>query len=123
MNLNYDKVKHLTMQEIVEIINDSNIDSLNIQQILYCCIFSKNGIDYKRLSLLSPLLDQDDYSSILKYDKDYSISFLISIANKAYEDDLTKQAIFLLNRHNIEYIIPLLPYVDEDEIRYHLYKK
>ena len=32
------------------------------------------------------------FGSVLKYDKDYSISFLLSIVDIAYEDDLTKQA-------------------------------
>ena len=80
-------------------------------------------LDYTIINPFINNLDQDDLSIILKYDKNYSISFLLSIANKAYEDDLTKQALFLLKRYNLNYILPLLEYVDEDEIRNEYNKK
>lgn len=85
--------------------------------LLYRCIFDSNGVNYNKLNELIPLLDIDDISVILKYDKDYSITFLLSIANKAYEDDLLKQAIYLIKRHGIKYIVPLLDYIDIDDIK------
>ena len=80
MSLNIEKIKHMTMQEIIEVLNNSNDDNyIDKQQLLYKCIFAKEGIDYTQLFLLAPLLDEDDFSTILKYDKDYKISFLLSI--------------------------------------------
>ena len=84
----------------------------------------KTGSLVMRTSLfLQTYLDADDLNSILKYDLDYSISFLLNVKDIAYEDDLTKQTIYLYRRHNLNYIIPLLEYVDEDTIREEMRKK
>ena len=100
-----------------------HIDNNDIKQKLFNCIFNSNGVDYQTLNSLIPYLDEDDLAIILKYDKDYDISFLLSIANIAYEDDMTRQALFLLKRHNLSYIFPLLPYIDEEEIQEKYIKK
>lgn len=119
MNLN--KIMDMNVKELIEeFVN--YIESKETQLNLYKFI-NENPINYDGLNQLLPKLDQDDLSIILKYDKDYSISFLLSIVDIAYEDDLTKQAIYLLKRHNLTYIIPLLPYVDEQEIREEYRKK
>lgn len=119
---NYNKIKDLTIDEIVSALS-SFIINKSIKQKLYEAIFSKNEIDYNMLNSLIPYLDADDLNAILKYDLDYSISFLLNIKDIAYEDDLTRQTIYLYRRHNLNYIIPLLEYVDEDEIRKELEKK
>ena len=47
MSLNIEKIKHMTMQEIIEVLNNSNDDNyIDKQQLLYKCIFAKEGIDY-----------------------------------------------------------------------------
>lgn len=122
MNNKFDSIKHMTIQQLLEIAIMHNIDANKSQQI-YNCIFNPDGVDYKGLSLLIPVLDADDLSIILRYDNDYKMSFLLSIASKAYEEDITKQAIFLLNRYNLNYILPLFEYIDEDEIRQAYFKK
>mgnify|MGYP004451912957 CR=1 FL=1 len=119
---NYDKIKNLTVDEIVAALSSFIVNN-NIKQKLYEAIFSKASIDYESLNKLIPYLDADDLNAILKYDLDYSISFLLSVKDIAYEDDLTKQTIFLYHRHNLNYIIPLLEYVDEDTIREEMRKK
>ena len=123
MNDNYNSIKNLTIEQFINnfmnIIENNNI---NKKQLIYASILKEN-IDYKTLYSILDLLDYDDVSIILKYDKDYKIDFLLSLVDKAYEDDLTNQAIFLLKRHNLNYIIPLLPYVDEDKIREEYIKK
>ncbi len=119
---NYDKIKNLTVDEIVAALSSFIVNN-NIKQKLYEAIFSKASIDYESLNKLVPYLDADDLNAILKYDLDYSISFLLSVKDIAYEDDLTKQTIFLYHRHNLNYIIPLLEYVDEDTIREEMRKK
>lgn len=123
MNENYNNIKNLTIEQFINnfmnIIENNNI---NKKQLIYASILKEN-IDYKTLYSILDLLDYDDVSIILKYDKDYKIDFLLSLVDKAYEDDLTNQAIFLLKRHNLNYIIPLLPYVDEDKIREEYIKK
>lgn len=119
MNENYEKIKKMTIEELVNnltLLKTNNEKNDNITSELYKAIFSKNGVDYKKIYELLPLLDEDDISIILKYDRNYKISFLLSLVDRAYEDDLTKQAIYLLKRYNLKYIIPLLPYIDEDEI-------
>lgn len=122
MNSKFDSIKNMTIQQLLEIAVMYNTDSNKSQQI-YNCVFNSEGVDYKGLSLLIPVLDADDLAIILKYDKDYKMSFLLSIASKAYEEDITRQAIFLLNRYNLNYILPLLEYVDEDEIRQAYFNK
>lgn len=119
---NYNKIKNLTVDEIVAALSSFIVNN-NIKQKLYEAIFSKASIDYESLNKLIPYLDADDLNAILKYDLDYSISFLLSVKDIAYEDDLTKQTIFLYHRHNLNYIIPLLEYVDEDTIREEMRKK
>ena len=119
---NYEKIKNLTVDEIINALSSFVINN-NIKQKLYEAIFSKAEIDYESLNKLIPYLDADDLNSILKYDLDYSISFLLSVKDIAYEDDLTKQTIYLYRRHNLNYIIPLLEYVDEDTIREEMRKK
>ena len=116
---NYNKIKNLTIEQIINLLFElKNNETPNcVRNEIYKCIFANKEIDYKGLYLLLPSLDEDDISFILKYDKDYKISFLLSLVDFADEEDLTKQAIFLLRRHNLNYIIPLLPYVDEDVIR------
>lgn len=116
---NYEKIKNMTIDEFLNsMINLINKDEdCSNQQKIYQAIFKEDGVDYKQLYLLLPQLDEDDISLILRYDKDYKISFLLSLVDFADEDDLTKQAIFLLRRHNLKYIMPLLPYVDEDDVR------
>ena len=123
MNDNYISIKNLTIEQFIN--NFMNIienNTINKKQLIYASIL-KESIDYKTLYSILELLDYDDVSIILKYDKDYKIDFLLSLVDKAYEDDLTNQAIFLLKRHNLNYIIPLLPYVDEDRIREEYVKK
>lgn len=116
----YQKVKNMTLKEIIDVIlsyKDNQFDHTTKQQKIYQSIFSSDGVNYDLLYELLPYLDFDDISFILKYDKDYKMSFLLAIADKADEDDMTLQAIYLLRRHGLKYIIPLLTYVDEDEIR------
>ena len=120
MEETFEKIKDMTVEEFFDAIIDLLISKKNkdtIKEKLYQCIYSKDGVNYKTLYKLLPSLDEDDISLILRYDKDYKISFLLAIAEFADEDDLTKQAIYLLRRHNLNYIIPLLPFVDEDIIR------
>ena len=116
---NYNKIKNLTIEQIINLLFElkNNETHTCVRNEIYKCIFASKEIDYKGLYLLLPSLDEDDISFILKYDKDYKISFLLSLVDFADEEDLTKQAIFLLRRHNLNYILPLLPYVDEDVIR------
>lgn len=119
MNLN--KLMDMNVKELIEeFIN--YIDTKDTQLKLYKYI-NENPINYQGLYDLLYKLDQDDLAIILKYDKDYSIDFLLTVVDLAYEDDLTRQAIYLLRRHNLTYIIPLLPYVDEQEIRNEYRKK
>ena len=101
---------------LINVISLNRYDEDEIYIKLYQAI-NKTPIDYKQIYTLLPKLEEEDLSVILKYDKDYSIAFLLSIVDFADEDDLTKQAIYLLRRYNLNYILPLLPYVDEDEIR------
>lgn len=120
MEERYEKIKDMTIDEFINSLVkyfSQNNNSETKNQKIYQCIFNKDRVDYKGLYALLPNLDEDDVSIILKYDRDYKITFLLSLVDIAYEEDLTKQAIFLLRRHNLNYIIPLLPYVDEDEIR------
>lgn len=119
MNENYERIKKMTIEELLNdlfLLKTNNTKNDDLTSMLYNAIFSKDGVDYKKIYELLPLLDEDDISIILKYDRNYKISFLLSLVDRAYEDDLTKQAIYLLKRYNLKYIIPLLPYVDEDEI-------
>ena len=120
MEDNFEKIKDMTVEEFFNAFVDLLVSKKvkeTIKEKLYQCIYSKDGVDYKLLYKLLPSLEEDDISLLLRYDKDYKISFLLAIAEFADEDDLTKQAIYLLRRHNLNYIIPLLPYVDEDIIR------
>ncbi len=120
MEHNFEKIKDMTVDELIHALmsyTSSSNESDSKNQRLYQCIFNKEEVDYKGLYSLLPTLDEDDISFILKYDRDYKLSFLLSLVNVADEDDLTKQAIYLLRRHSLNYILPLLPYVDEDEIR------
>ena len=119
---NYEKIKDLTIKDIIDVLAPLYF-SKNIKQKMYEAIFKEKDIDYITLNKLLPMMDADDLASILKYDLDYSVAFLISVKDIAYEDDLTKQAIFLYRRHNLNYIIPLLEYVDEDIIREEIKKK
>ena len=118
--INFDKIKDMSIEEIINtiinLIGDNKYNEEKITMQLYQAI-NKTPIDYKQIYLLLPYLEEEDLSVILKYDKDYSISFLLSLVDFADEDDLTKQAIYLLRRYNLSYILPLLPYIDEDEIR------
>ena len=116
MELNLKKIKDMTIEELIQSLTFILSKETNTQKI-YKAIYDKNGINYKELYKLLPHLDEDDISMILKYDKDYKISFLLVIAEFADEDDLTTQAIYLLRRHNLNYILPLLPYIDEDKIQ------
>lgn len=120
----YEQIKNMSVEEFVETFLSSFIIYLKKQEktkAIYKSIFNE-PVDYKTLYSLIPSLDEDDISFILKYDKDYSISFLLSLVDVADEDDLTKQAIYLIKRHNLNYILPLLPFINEDEIR-QFYKK
>ena len=120
---NFDNIKNMTLEQILYFfINALDEKKVDIKQIIYRCILNES-VDYATLYKILPMLDHDDVSIILNYDKDYSIDFLLALKDKAYEDDLTKQAIYLLRRHNLNYIIPLLKYVDEDEIRIEYLKK
>ena len=116
----FEKIEDMSIEEIlntlINLISENRYDEEKITMKLYQAI-NKTPIDYKQIYLLLPYLEEEDLSVILKYDKDYSIPFLLSIVDFADEDDLTKQAIYLLRRYNLNYIFPLLPYVDEDEIR------
>ena len=115
-----DKIKDMTVEEFFDSFIDlvsSKKNKETVKEKLYQCIYNKDGVDYKTLYKLLPSLDEDDLSLLLRYDKDYKVSFLLAVAEFADEEDLTKQAIFLLRRYNLNYIIPLLPYVDEDIIR------
>ena len=118
--INFEKIEDMSIEEIlntlINLISENRYDEEKITLKLYESI-NKTPIDYKQIYLLLPYLEEEDLSVILKYDKDYSIPFLLSIVDFADEDDLTKQAIYLLRRYNLNYILPLLPYVDEDEIR------
>lgn len=118
--INFEKIEDMSIEEIlntlINLISENRYDEEKITMKLYQAI-NKTPIDYKQIYLLLPYLEEEDLSVILKYDKDYSIPFLLSIVDFADEDDLTKQAIYLLRRYNLNYIFPLLPYVDEDEIR------
>lgn len=118
--INFEKIEDMSIEEIlntlINLISENRYDEEKITMQLYQAI-NKTPIDYKQIYLLLPYLEEEDLSVILKYDKDYSIPFLLSIVDFADEDDLTKQAIYLLRRYNLNYIFPLLPYVDEDEIR------
>ena len=118
--INFEKIEDMSIEEIlntlINLISENRYDEEKITMQLYQAI-NKIPIDYKQIYLLLPYLEEEDLSVILKYDKDYSIPFLLSIVDFADEDDLTKQAIYLLRRYNLNYIFPLLPYVDEDEIR------
>lgn len=120
MEIDFEKIKDMTIEEFlknfIEVISKELSLETNTQKI-YKAIYNKNGVDYKSLLKLLPSLDEEEISMILRYDKDYKISFLLSIAEFADEDDLTKQAIYLLRRHNLNYILPLLPFIDEDRIR------
>ncbi len=114
------KIKEMNIDDFLNALFDFVYNKKNDEektQKIYQCIFNTKEVDYIGLYTLLPKLDFDDISLILKYDKDYKISFLLSLVDIADEEDLTKQAIFLLRRHNLSYIMPLLPYVDEDEIR------
>lgn len=118
--INFDKIKDMSFEEVINtLINVVSLNRYDEDEIyikLYQAI-NKTPIDYKQIYTLLPKLEEEDLSVILKYDKNYSIAFLLSIVDFADEDDLTKQAIYLLRRYNLNYILPLLPYVDEDEIR------
>ena len=118
--INFEKIEDMSIEEIlntlINLISENRYDEEKLTLKLYESI-NKTPIDYKQIYLLLPYLEEEDLSVILKYDKDYSIPFLLSIVDFADEDDLTKQAIYLLRRYNLNYIFPLLPYVDEDEIR------
>ena len=92
--MNLNKIMDMNVKELIEeFVN--YIESKETQLNLYKFI-NENPINYEGLNQLLPKLDQDD---------------------------LTKQAIYLLKRHNLTYIIPLLPYVDEQEIREEYRKK
>ena len=115
MNYNYEILKDMSALELFDYFMEF-INYKEKRSALIRCI-NASPIDYKKIYSLLPILDEDDISFMLKYDKDYPVSFLLSLVNIANEDDLTKQAIFLFNRYNINYIIPLLPYVDETIIQ------
>ena len=114
MNYNYNKIKDMTVEQLL----NSFIEFLNEKdnKMIVYKLINQTPIDYKHLYNLIPFLSEDDISFILKYDKDYSVEFLLSLANKADEDDLTRQAIYLLKRHNLKYITPLLDYIDDQQI-------
>ena len=120
MKNGYDLVKNMTVEEFFNyffnLVTSSEYNKKESKHSIYACIY-QDPIDYKGLYKLLPYLDEDDISSLLKYDKDYKVSFLLSLVEFADEQDLTNQAIFLLKRHNLNYILPLLPYVDEEQIR------
>ncbi len=121
MEQKFEKIKDMTIDEFINAIisyTSSYSENDTKNQRIYQCIYNKDQVDYKGLYSLLPILDEDDIALILKYDRDYKISFLLSLVDIADEDDLTKQAIYLLRRHNLNYILPLLPYVDEDQIRF-----
>lgn len=113
------KIKDMTIDDflmaLLKYLNENNNEA-KMKKIYQCIFNSDNRIDYLGLYSLMPILDIDDISFILKYDKDYKVSFLLALVEKADEEDLTKQAIYLLRRHSLNYIRPLLPYVDEEEV-------
>ena len=117
MKETFDKIKDMTIEEFLNGLFSFKKTDDDICKELYNAIFAKDGVDYKKLYKLIPFLDEDGISTILRFDRNYKISFLLSLVDVAYEEDLTKQAIFLLKRYNLKYIVPLLEYVDEDEIR------
>ena len=102
------KIKEMNIDDFLNALFDFVYNKKNDEektQKIYQCIFNTKEVDYIGLYTLLPKLDFDDISLILKYDKDYKISFLLSLVDIADEEDLTKQAIFLLRRHNLSYII------------------
>lgn len=115
------KISYTTLNEVIELFIEF-VQEKNKKAAIYEFI-NKEPVDYQGLYSIFHLLDSDDVSLILKYDKDYSISFLLTLVDLAYEEDLTKQAIYLLKRYNLTYILPLLPYVDEEVIRNEYRKK
>lgn len=120
MNETFEKIKDMTIEEFLNNIFSFKNNNDDLNQKLYSAIFAKDGVDYKKLYQIIPLLDEDGISTILRYDRNYKISFLLSLVDVADEEDLTRQAIFLLKRYNLKYIVPLLDYVDDDEIRKHI---
>lgn len=119
MNDIYKQIKQMTIEEFLETFLEGFIvykEKQDRTKQIYKAIFNY-PIDYKTLHKLIPYYDEQDISFILKYDKDYSISFLLSISDIADEDDMTKQAIYLFNRHNLNYILPLLPFVNEQDLK------
>lgn len=115
------KISYTTLNEVIELFIEF-VQEKNKKAAIYEFI-NKEPVDYQGLYSIFHLLDSDDVSLILKYDKDYSISFLLTLVDLAYEEDLTKQALYLLKRYNLNYILPLLPYVDEEVIRNEYRKK
>lgn len=121
MNDSEKKISYTTLNEVIELFIEF-VQEKNKKAAIYEFI-NKEPVDYQGLYSIFHLLDSDDVSLILKYDKDYSISFLLTLVDLAYEEDLTKQALYLLKRYNLNYILPLLPYVDEEVIRNEYRKK
>lgn len=121
MNDSEKKISYTTLNEVIELFIEF-VQEKNKKATIYEFI-NKEPVDYQGLYSIYHMLDSDDVSLILKYDKDYSISFLLTLVDLAYEEDLTKQAIYLLKRYNLTYILPLLPYVDEEVIRNEYRKK
>lgn len=119
MNDYLKKLNEMTIEELLNAIAFYNEykQKEKINEKMMKSIFNPQGIDYQTLQEIIPFLNEEDISFILKYDKDYKISFLLSLVNIADEEDLTKQAIYLLKRHNLNYILPLLSFVDEEEVQ------
>ena len=88
--INFDKIKDMSFEEVINTL--INVISLNRydEDEIYIKIYqaiNKTPIDYKQIYNLLPKLEEEDLSVILKYDKDYSIAFLLSIVDFADEDD------------------------------------
>ncbi len=114
-----EKYQDLTIKEIAEALENylQEKKQKTINHKLFLYFYGNKEINYTELIKLLPELDSDSISYILKYDRDLSIPFLLAISSYADAEDLTKQAIFLLKRHGLDYIKPLIPYCDEDDIR------
>ena len=121
MNDSEKKISYTTLNEVIELFIEFVQEKNKIAAIYE--FINKEPVDYQGIYSIFHLLDSDDVSLILKYDKDYSISFLLTLVDLAYEEDLTKQALYLLKRYNLKYILPLLPNVDEEVIRNEYRKK
>lgn len=120
MDFNYEHFKSMTLEEIINALSSSLYEEKKEEfnnEELNKIIYGKKPIDYTKLIRMIPTFTEEDIEKLLRYDLDYRLSFLLIMAEIADSDAITKQAIYLLRRHGLEYIRPLLPYCDEDDVR------